>query len=100
MQAAQESLRSDLAMAGLKAQVLGRTEVLEARERERREVVLVVAPLPHVLGGRAMPWWAKASRKRPSIFLTRPLTHSTLQWKRTIGHHEAVKVYSEPRKTI
>ena len=55
MQAAQESLRSDLAMAGLKAQVLGRTEVLEARERERREVVLVVAPLPHVLGGRAMP---------------------------------------------
>jgi hypothetical protein len=29
--------------------------VLEARERERREVVLVVAPLPHVLGGRARP---------------------------------------------
>jgi hypothetical protein len=33
-----------------------------------------------------MTQWAKASRKRPSILLT----YSTLQWKRPIGHHEAV----------
>jgi len=36
MRAAEESLRSDLVMAGLKAQVLGRTEVLEEREREEK----------------------------------------------------------------
>lgn len=65
--------------------------------REGGEVVLVLASLPHVLGGIALPQWAKASRKRPSIFLTMPLTYSTLQWKRTIGHHEAVKAYSLPR---
>ena len=93
-------MRSDLDVAGLKEQVLGRIEELEKRERERGEVVLVLAPLPHVLGGSAMPQWAKASRKRPSIFLTMPLTYSTLQWKRTIGHHEAVKAYSVPSKII
>jgi hypothetical protein len=37
MRAAEESLKSDLDMAGLKAQVLGRIEVLEEREREREE---------------------------------------------------------------
>jgi hypothetical protein len=100
MRAAEEPLRSDLDVAGLKEQVLGRIEELEKRERERGEVVLVLAPLPHVLGGSAMPQWAKASRKRPSIFLTMPLTYSTLQWKRTIGHHEAVKAYSVPSKII
>lgn len=42
---------------------------------------MVLASLPHMLGGRTMPQWAKASRKRPSVFLTMPLTYSTLQWK-------------------
>ena len=38
MRAAEEPLRSDLDVKGLKGQVLGRTEVLEAREREREVV--------------------------------------------------------------
>jgi hypothetical protein len=39
MRAAEEPLRSDLDVAGLKAQVLGRIEELEAREREREELL-------------------------------------------------------------
>ena len=39
MRAAEESLRSDLDVAGLKGQVLGRIEELEAREREREELL-------------------------------------------------------------
>jgi hypothetical protein len=58
---------------GLKAQVLGRIEDLEAREGA--EVALVLASLPQCSEGRAMPQWAKATRKRPSIFLTMPLTY-------------------------
>ena len=37
--------------------------------------------------------WAKASRKRPSIYLTMLLTYSTLHWKRTIGHHEVESLF-------
>jgi uncharacterized protein (UPF0335 family) len=39
MRAAEEPLKSDLDVAGLKAQVLERIEVLEERERERQEVL-------------------------------------------------------------
>ena len=42
MRAAEEPLRSDLDAAGLKAQVLGRIEELEAREREREEMLAEV----------------------------------------------------------
>jgi len=44
MRAAEEPLRSDLDAAGLKAQVLGRIEELEAREREREEMLAEVVP--------------------------------------------------------
>ncbi len=39
MKAAEEPLRTDLDMKGLKAQVLARIEVLEEREREREELL-------------------------------------------------------------
>jgi hypothetical protein len=39
MRAAKEPLRSDLDVKGLKSQVLGRIEELEAREREREELL-------------------------------------------------------------
>jgi hypothetical protein len=39
MRAVEEPLRSDLDVAGLKARVLGRIEELEAREREREEIL-------------------------------------------------------------
>ena len=37
-------MRSDLDVAGLKAQVLGRIEELEAREREREELLTDLIP--------------------------------------------------------
>ncbi len=43
MRAAEEPLRADLDVAGLKAQVLGRIEELEEREREREGRVAEVA---------------------------------------------------------
>jgi len=49
MRAAEEPLRSDLDVAGLKVQVLGRIEELEARERERRELL---AELVRAMGAR------------------------------------------------
>ena len=49
MRAAEEPLRSDLDVAGLKAQVLGRIEELEAREREREELL---AELVSAMEGR------------------------------------------------
>jgi len=45
IRAAEEPLRSDLDVAGLKAQVLGRIEELEAREREREEILTEVVSL-------------------------------------------------------
>jgi uncharacterized protein (UPF0335 family) len=44
MRAAEEPLRSDLDVAGLKAQVLGRIEVLEEREREGEETLSELVP--------------------------------------------------------
>ena len=44
MRAAEEPMRSDLDIAGLKAQVLGRIEELEAREREREELLAELVP--------------------------------------------------------
>jgi hypothetical protein len=44
MRAAEEPLSSDLDVAGLKAQVLGRIEELEAREREREELLSELVP--------------------------------------------------------
>jgi nucleotide-binding universal stress UspA family protein len=43
MRAAEEPLRSDLDVKGLRAQVLGRVEELEAREREKEELLAGVA---------------------------------------------------------
>jgi hypothetical protein len=50
MRAAEEPLRSDLDVAGLKAQVLGRIEELEAREREREEVLAKLMPAMEARG--------------------------------------------------
>jgi hypothetical protein len=44
MRAAEEPLRSDLNMTGLEAQVVGRIEELEAREREREEILAELIP--------------------------------------------------------
>ena len=62
MRAAEEPLRSDLDVKGLRGQVLGRIEELEEREREKEELLAGVAalteehgldagPLKAVLGG-------------------------------------------------
>ncbi len=50
MRAAEEPLRSDLGVAGLKAQVLGRIEELEAREREREELLAELVPAMEARG--------------------------------------------------
>jgi hypothetical protein len=42
MRAAEEPLKSDLDVAGLKAQVLERIEALEEQERQRRELLVEV----------------------------------------------------------
>ena len=44
MRAAEEPLKADLDVAGLKSQVLGRIEELEAREREREEMLAELVP--------------------------------------------------------
>jgi hypothetical protein len=44
MRTAEEPLRSDLDVAGLKAQVLERVEELEERERERDELLTERVP--------------------------------------------------------
>jgi uncharacterized protein (UPF0335 family) len=50
MRAAEEPLRSDLDVAGLRAQVLGRIEELEAREREREEMLAELVPAMEARG--------------------------------------------------
>ena len=50
MRAAEEPLKSDLDVAGLKAQVLGRIEELEAREREREELLSELVPAMEARG--------------------------------------------------
>jgi uncharacterized protein (UPF0335 family) len=44
MRAAEEPLRADLDVAGLKAQVLERLETLEKQEREREELLAELVP--------------------------------------------------------
>ena len=50
MRAAEEPLTSDLDAAGLKAQALGRIEQLEAREREREEILSELVPAMEARG--------------------------------------------------
>ena len=50
MRAAEEPLGSDLDVAGLKAQVLGRIEELEAQERERKELFAELVPAMEARG--------------------------------------------------
>ena len=50
MRAAEEPLRSGLDVAGLKAQVLGRIEELEAREREREGLLAGLVPAMEAMG--------------------------------------------------
>ena len=50
MRAAEEPLRSDLDVSGLKAQVLGRIGELEARERERTELLIELVPAMEAWG--------------------------------------------------
>ena len=44
MRAAEEPVRLDLDVAGHRAQVLGRIEELEARERDREEILSELVP--------------------------------------------------------
>jgi len=50
MRATAEPLKSDLDVAGLKAQVLGRIEDLENRERKRKELLDELVPAMEVQG--------------------------------------------------
>jgi hypothetical protein len=50
MRAAEEPLTADLDVAGLRAQVLGRIEELEAREREREEILSELVPAMEARG--------------------------------------------------
>jgi hypothetical protein len=50
MRAAEEPLKDNLDVAGLKAQVLGRIEELEARERERKELLTELVPAMEARG--------------------------------------------------
>jgi hypothetical protein len=50
MRAAEEPLKGDLDVAGLKAQVLGRIEMLEEREREREQLLAELVPAMEASG--------------------------------------------------
>ena len=50
MRADEEPLRSDLDVAGLKTQVMGRIEELDAREREREELLAELVTAMEVRG--------------------------------------------------
>ena len=50
MWAVEEPLRSDLDTKGLKAQVLGRIEELEAREQEKEELLAELVPAMEARG--------------------------------------------------
>ena len=50
MQVAEEPLKLDLDVAGLKAQVLGRIEELAVREREREELLAEIVPAMETRG--------------------------------------------------
>ena len=55
MRAAGEPLRSDLDVVGLKAQVLGRIEELEAREQEKEKLLARLVPAMESRGYDAGP---------------------------------------------
>ena len=63
MRTAEEPLKANLDVAGIKAQVLGRIEVLEEREREREEllteVVLAMETRGHNTGRLRQLWTAR-----------------------------------------
>ena len=50
MRTAKEHLKSDLDVKGLKAQVLGRIETLEERDREREEILSEIVPAMEARG--------------------------------------------------
>ena len=50
MRAAEGPLRSELDVKGLRAQMLGRIEELEAREREREEILAELVPMMEARG--------------------------------------------------
>jgi len=50
MRAAEEPLKTDLDVAGLKTQVLERIEILEAREREREKLLSELVPAMEARG--------------------------------------------------
>jgi hypothetical protein len=50
MQAAEEPLKSDMNVAGLKVQVLERIETLEEQERERQEILSQLIPVMEARG--------------------------------------------------
>jgi hypothetical protein len=50
MRPAEEPLKGDLDVAGLKAQVLGRIEMLEEREREREQLLAELVPAMEASG--------------------------------------------------
>ena len=50
MRAAEEPLKDNLDVAGLKAQVLERIEVLEEREREKEELLAALVPAMEARG--------------------------------------------------
>lgn len=50
MRAAEEPLKSDLDVAGLKTQVLRRIEVLEEQERDRQEMLAKLIPAMQARG--------------------------------------------------
>jgi uncharacterized protein (UPF0335 family) len=50
MRAAEEPLKGDLDVAGFKAQVLERIEVLEEHERERQEILSELIPAMEARG--------------------------------------------------
>jgi hypothetical protein len=50
MRAAEEPLKGDLDVKGLRAHVLGRIEELEAREREREELLAKLVPAMEAWG--------------------------------------------------
>ena len=62
MRAAEEPLRPDLAVKGLRSQILARIEELEAREREREELVAELVPAMEARGYDAGPVKAIAGR--------------------------------------
>ena len=56
MRAAEEPLKSALDVKGLKSQVLGRVEELEAQEREREELLIELVRAMGARGYDAGPW--------------------------------------------